>query len=226
MTGAVVMGIVIVAATLYWLLVTSEGVYLGSKAVIALYDRSAEVYDRIKGVMPHEDARHLALPMLDALQGVTAPLILDVATGTARLPLAMLRQLEFAGKVVGLDLSARMLAVARRRTRQHPDQVALVRQDASKLPFASGSFDAVTSLEAFEFLSDQRAALAEMIRVLRPGGTFMLTNRIGTDALFLPGRSFRPTQLEESLRRSGLVNVETRRWQVDYDLLQGAKPHS
>lgn len=221
---ALAAAVVCTGALAYWLLVTSEGVYLGRRVVIALYDRYAAMYDEIKGVMPHEDAHHLALPLLESVRDCTDPLVLDVATGTARLPLALLRQWEFAGKVIGLDLSAGMLSVARRRTLRQQDRIGLVRQDATILPFASRRFGAVTCLEAFEFLPDQRRALGEMVRVLKPGGMLLLTNRIGVDAWFLPGRSLTSARMEEILRALGLVDVGTRRWQVHYDLVQGVKP--
>ncbi len=52
----------------------------------------------------------------------------------------------------------------------------------------------------------------------------LLTNRIGVDAWFLPGRSLTSARMEEILRALGLVDVGTRRWQVHYDLVQGVKP--
>jgi ubiquinone/menaquinone biosynthesis C-methylase UbiE len=215
--------VAVAAAVAYWLIVSSEGVYLGSRVVVTLYDWNADVYDDVKGVMPAEDAFHLSLPLTKRLAGIRRPLVLDVATGTARLPLALLRLLEFDGQVVGLDLSSRMLEVAQRRTASNRDRVGLVRQTATFLPFGPATFDAVTCLEAFEFLPKQRAALKEMVRVLRPGGVLLTTNRIGFDALLLPGRAYGRCKMEELLREAGVTHVETRRWQVHYDLIEGLK---
>lgn len=108
----VVAALVIVAAVIYWLFVIAEGAYFGPKIVILLYDWSAKSYDRIKDVSPVDEAERLALPLLGQLGGTIHPLVLDVATGTGRLPLALLRQPDFAGRVIGTDLSARMLAEA------------------------------------------------------------------------------------------------------------------
>jgi len=240
--AALLLAIVVAGGITYWLLILSEGAYLGNPVVVALYDWSAAKYDAIKGVMAHEDGIHLARPILEALptatspswrdpvaagtssSGETAPLFLDVATGTGRLPLALLRQFAFRGRIVGLDASRRMLAIAQSKTRTHCADVAWIREDAMALPFRRDTFHAVTCIEALEFLPSPVRALQEMVRVLRPGGQLMLSNRVGVDALFLPGRAYRPRALEEKLRALGLVHVRTRRWQTHYDLIDAQKP--
>lgn len=216
--------LLLAAALAYWLLVLTEGAYLGKRVVIALYDWGASSYDRVKNVHPSDDAAFLAQPLLAALKGTQSPLVLDVATGTGRLPLALLRQWDYRGRVVGLDLSQRMLDIARRRTYAQRHRVGLVAQDAMALPFANDRFDAVTCIEALEFLPEPQEALAEMARVLKCGGDLLISNRAGTDALFFPGRACRPRTLEDKLRTLGLVGVQTRRWQVHYDLVQAHKP--
>jgi SAM-dependent methyltransferase len=234
--------IMVAAAIVYWLLVLSEGAYLGKQVVVALYDWSAARYDAIKGVLAHEDGIHLARPLLEALPGGPAPrpmdsvaaawstdgestpLVLDVATGTGRLPLALLRQFDFHGRIVGLELSRRMLAIAQAKTRTYCQRVAWLREDAMSLPFRESSFHAVTCVEALEFLPSPGKALTEMVRVLRPGGRLLLSNRVGIDALFLPGRAYRPRVLEQKLIAVGLTQVRTRRWQTHYDLIEALKP--
>jgi SAM-dependent methyltransferase len=238
---ALLLTIMAAGGIIFWLLVLSEGAYLGRQVVVALYDWSAARYDAIKGVLAHEDGIHLARPLLEALQtapspcpidpgegeridsGETAPLLLDVATGTGRVPLALLRQFDFHGRIVGLDPSRRMLALAQSKTRIHCQKVAWIREDAMTLPFRGSSFHAVTCVEALEFLPSPGKALAEMVRVLRPGGRLLLSNRVGIDALFLPGRAYRPRDLEEKLRGLGLTDVRTRRWQTHYDLVHACK---
>jgi ubiquinone/menaquinone biosynthesis C-methylase UbiE len=216
--------LLLVGAVLYWLLVLTEGAYLGKRVVAALYDWGAASYDRIKNVQPSDDAVFLARPLLSALKGLQVPLVLDVATGTGRLPLALLRQWGFEGRVVGLDLSERMLAMARCRSCDQRHRLGLIRQDAMVLPFADNSFHAVTCIEALEFLPRPLKALEEMVRVLRPGGQLLISNRVGTDALFLPGRAYTLRVLEERMRVLGLGEVRQRAWQVHYDLLQAHKP--
>jgi ubiquinone/menaquinone biosynthesis C-methylase UbiE len=204
---------------LYWLLVLTEGTYLGPRVVTRLYDWGAPTYDRIKDFDAVDDARALAIPLVRALRGVGKPLVLDVATGTGRLPLSLLRNLEFEGSIVGLDISFRMLEEARRKGARYEDRLAWLWKDGLALPFEAGSFDAVSCLEALEFMPDPAKAVQEMARVLRPGGTMLLSNRIGWDALLMPGRAFSKERLRNLLGDLGLDSVQIVEWQSYYDLI-------
>jgi SAM-dependent methyltransferase len=146
-----------------------------------------------------------------------------VATGTGRLPRALLRQPDFDGWVIGLDLSRRMLVQAVRRTAQFADRLAYIWQDARRLPFDDNTFDAVTCLEALEFTPDPHAVLVELVRVLRPGGVLLVTNRVGRDAKLLPGRVFPPDEFQHVLDVLPFEQVRVRAWQVDYDLAWAVK---
>ena len=149
--------------------------------------------------------------------------VLDVGTGTGRLPRALLFQPRFHGHVVGLDLSRRMLAHAAHYTRPYADRVTLIWQDARFLPFPDNTFDAVTSLEMLEFTPDPRGVLAEMVRVLRPGGILLVTNRVGREATLLPGRAFSRDRFYALLEELPLENIQVQLWQVDYDLVWARK---
>jgi ubiquinone/menaquinone biosynthesis C-methylase UbiE len=212
------LGLFLLGVILYWQFIIAEGTYLGPRIVALMYDLSARVYERIKRFSASEEQWFLGLPLGRALELVPAPLVLDVATGTGRLPRALLRQPPFEGRVIGLDLSRRMLCEAVRRTAQFADRLTFIWQDASELPFKDGVFDAVTCLEALEFVPDPRHLLDELIRVLRPGGVLLVTNRIGPDARFLPGRAFPPTRFEQMLAELPLEQIVTKTWQVDYSL--------
>lgn len=208
----------------YWTIVITEGAYFGRRLVAYLYDRGAETYDDVKEFDPVEDGWFLGLPMARNLEGVRHPLVLDVATGTGRMALSLLRQLTFDGQVIGLDVSWPMLEIARRKTQQYTGRVTLVWKDATQLPFADESFDAVTCTEALEFLPASRVTLAEMVRVLRPGGSFLVTNRIGWERYLMPGRAFKPEKLEAMLVDLDLKQVWTKPWQTYYDLIWARKP--
>jgi len=212
-------GLIALGAVGYWLLALSEGVYLGPRIVIWLYDRAAPRYDRIKNADPLDDRRYLARPLLLALDGVREPRILDVATGTGRLPVALRAEEGFAGQVIGLDSSTGMLAQAHRKLEGGPANRALVRADAGCLPFAEATFDAVTCLEALEFTRRPNETLREMARVLKPGGVLLTSCRVGRDAWYFPGRPCGRGRVEALLCRMGLEGVETERWQVYYDLV-------
>lgn len=218
-----VVGLLFLAAALYWAFVITEGAYLGARIVAWTYDLTARRYDAIKRFRLEDDIWLLAGPMVAALRGVSAPLVLDVATGTGRMPLALFAQGRFHGYVVGLDLSARMLDQAEHKLAPHAGHYALLRHDAQELPFPDGTFDAVSCLEALEFTPSPEQVLREMARVLRPGGVFLVTNRINWESKLMPGKAFADDQLRAILGAIGLVHIEIRPWQVYYDLVWARK---
>lgn len=213
----VLLVIVGVAVLAYWQLVIAEGSYLGARFVAWTYDLVARRYDATKQFVPRDESWFIAGPLLKSLQGVEFPLVLDVATGTGRLPQDLFRD-RFQGQLVGLDLSRGMLRQANKKLRVYGDRVCLVWQDASQLPFGDGQFDAVTCLESLEFMPQPLEVLAEMVRVLAPGGTLLLTNRVGREAHLLPGRAISRPEFQRTLDSLPLCDVDIRRWQVQYDL--------
>ena len=202
----------------YWELVIAEGAHLGPSVVVWLYDLTARRYDRIKQFDLKVEAETLGLPLALALAEMEAPRVLDVAAGTGRVARALLRQPLFDGRLTQADLSARMLAEGRRVCAAWPDRLDWVRAPAGRLPFAAGAFDAVTCLEALEFLPDASAALGECVRVLRPGGLLLVTNRIGPDAWLLPGKTLSPAAFRRQLAALPLEAIDVQAWQVAYDL--------
>lgn len=96
--------------------------------------------------------------------------VLDVACGTGVVARAVADRLGGRGRVTGLDLNASMLAVARRLR----PEIDWHEGDVGAMPFADASFDVVLSQAALMFFPDRVAALREMGRVLRPGGTLVV----------------------------------------------------
>ena len=94
--------------------------------------------------------------------------ILDLATGSGDLAITLQRACP-AAQVVGADFCRPMLAVARRKGVEH-----LVAADGLQLPFAGGTFDAVTIAFGLRNMASWPAALAEMRRILRPGGHVLI----------------------------------------------------
>ena len=90
--------------------------------------------------------------------------VLDVATGTGLVAAELLRR---GFKVTGVDLSPEMLAVAHRR---FGDEVQLINASAEALPLDSESFDHLTVAYPLRYVADPGATLAELARVVRPGG--------------------------------------------------------
>ena len=214
----------VAAALLYWLLIITEGTYLGTRVVVWLYDLYARRYDRAKNLSYVFEARFIGLPLVQALSPLPVPRILDVASGTGRVPMALQRAGGAGGLVVGADRSRRMLAEARAATPDPGQSVAYLCADAAALPFGANTFDAVTCLESLEFMASGRAVLAEMVRVLKPGGLLLLSNRVGSDALLFPGRLCRRGCLERVLGEMELRDITGERWQVHYDLVWASKP--
>lgn len=97
--------------------------------------------------------------------------VLDVGTGTAQIPIELCRQ-RGGAQVVGIDAAAEMLAVGQRNLEAAGliTRLALRRCDAKALPFAAGDFGAVISNSIVHHIPAPAAVLAEMVRVLRPGG--------------------------------------------------------
>jgi ubiquinone/menaquinone biosynthesis C-methylase UbiE len=217
------LGILLLALFLYWAFVTTEGAYLGARVVAWTYDLTARRYDHIKKFNRREDVWFLAQPMLLALNGVDCPLILDVATGTGRLPDALFQHPHFDGTIIGLDLAHKMLQEAQAKLHLHRDRYPLIHHNAQHLPFLDESFDAVACLEALEFMPAPQRVLGEMARVLRPGGVLLITNRVNWEAKLMPGKAFTEDELRKALQRERIAQVEFRPWQVYYDLIWARK---
>lgn len=216
--------LMLIGAAVWWLLITTEGVYLGRRVVVWLYDVYATRYDQIKQFDPEWEAETLSTPLIAALTDVPAPLILDVATGTGRLPALLYADPTFSGHVVGVDASRLMLKQAAGKLAG--TATALVRAAAGDLPFPDATFDAVTCLEALEFTPNAARTLSEIVRVARPGAVILITNRRGR-RWDMPGRLRSREAMTHTLRdQLGLENVTPLTWQVDYDLIWAWKPRS
>ena len=210
-------GLLCLAGVAYWHLVLAEGAYLGPRVVRLLYDWSARYYDRLKGYQKPLEDLTLGIPFAARVGDDPAAWVLDVAVGTGRMPMSLFRQPAFRGRLVGIDISAPMLRRAARNLAAYRDRLALLRYDASRLPFDDGAFDAVSCIEALEFFPEPMGALREMVRVLKPGGALLFTNRIGYQARFLPGRTLPRQGVMERLSGLPLREVEVRSWEIDYD---------
>jgi ubiquinone/menaquinone biosynthesis C-methylase UbiE len=223
--AAVIVGLTLLAGLIWWLFIGTEGVYLGRRIVIWLYDVYASHYDRIKQFNPNQESLYLARPILDRIPHVRAPLVLDVATGTGRLPLVLLEQPGFQGRIVAVDLSREMLTIAADKLKAHHRRVSLLHNPAEKLPFPDNTFDLVTCLETLELTVNPRVILRELVRVLRPGGLLTITKRSGARARLFPGKMTAADQLEHMLRDElGLRRVEFYAWQTEYKLVWALKP--
>jgi ubiquinone/menaquinone biosynthesis C-methylase UbiE len=97
--------------------------------------------------------------------------ILDLGTGTAQIPIELCRQAPHA-QVVAVDLADHMLALGRANVHAagFQEHIRLERCDAKQLAYPAASFAAVISNSIVHHIPEPRRVLAEMVRVLRPGG--------------------------------------------------------
>ena len=147
-----------------------------ARYVAEMFGRISKRYDMLNTVMTggrHHAWRRLAAK--SAVAGGLNGLALDLATGTGDFALELARHPNISG-VVGLDFAPEMLALAaeksnRRKIRQ---ELFFALGDAHALPFASEAFICVTVGFGVRNFVDVPAALAEMVRVLQPGGRVVI----------------------------------------------------
>jgi demethylmenaquinone methyltransferase/2-methoxy-6-polyprenyl-1,4-benzoquinol methylase len=135
-----------------------------------MFDRIADRYDLMNSVMTagmHHRWRERAADLARIGLGGAA---LDVCCGTGDLALELARRAGPDGRVVGLDFSAPMLALAEAKSRDAGAAVTWVQGNALELPYGDGEFDAATVGFGARNVVDLEGGIAEMARVVRPGG--------------------------------------------------------
>jgi phosphatidylethanolamine/phosphatidyl-N-methylethanolamine N-methyltransferase len=143
---------------------------LDAEAVRTAYRRQAASYDSVFGRVSHR-ARLRAIDAVNALPGRE---VLEVGVGTG----LALPHYAAGKRVTGIDLSADMLARARQRVEQlHLSHVvALLEQDAESTGFGDARFDIAAVMFVASVVPNPRRLLAELKRVVRPGGTILFVN--------------------------------------------------
>ena len=147
--------------------------------------------------------------------------VLDVACGPANFSRAFARAAGEDGLVVGIDASPTMLARGVEDTRKAGiENLALIRGDATALPFADSSFDCACCFAALHLFADPFDALDEMRRVLAPGGRIAIMTSIRRPVTVRPMkpvverlsgmRVFEPDQITEALADRGFEGVRRR----------------
>ena len=138
--------------------------------IAAMFDAIAGRYDLLNHLLSAGLDRWWRARAVRALRLTGSETVLDLCTGTADLAIALSRRR--AARVVGIDFAARMLEHAARKlgARGAAGRVALVRGDAMCVPLPAGSVDAATVAFGIRNVEDPRRTLAELHRVVRPGG--------------------------------------------------------
>jgi ubiquinone/menaquinone biosynthesis C-methylase UbiE len=151
--------------------------------------------------------------------------VLEIGCGAGRALELVARQTP-SGRVVGVDLSPTMVREARRRNAGaiRAGIVTVERGDVSHLPFADDQFDKVFSIHSVYFWPDRARALAELRRVLRPGGVLVSTVTTGKNEFDPSGsdwfQSFLNDQLLPEMAQAGFGGVsleegpDSRGWRI------------
>lgn len=139
--------------------------------VRTMFDRIACRYDLLNHVLSMSVDRLWRRRTVRLVAARAPHRVLDVATGTGDLALALARALPEA-RITGLDLSEGMLAAARGKVaaRGLSGRIELVQGDAERLVWSDATFDAVTVAFGVRNFGDLERGLSELARVLRPGG--------------------------------------------------------
>lgn len=133
--------------------------------------------------------------------------LLDIGCGGGQL-LKEISKTVTHGKLYGVDHSEEMVRMALKKNRRN-DKVAIKRASVSKLPFKDDEFNVVTAFETIQFWPDFKVDLKEVLRMLKPKGTFLIANRYPeensnwSDMLTFKNKQ----EYIEALEKAGFVNI-------------------
>ncbi len=145
-----------------------------AQRVRGVFDSVAPKYDLMNDVLSfglHRAWKSYAVALADVQPGDR---VLDVAGGTGDLAMAFAARVGDSGRVVLTDINEAMLRAGRDRLLDIGLAMSTAACDAEHLPFATGSFDLVSVAFGLRNMTHKEAALAEMARVLRPGGRLLV----------------------------------------------------
>jgi ubiquinone/menaquinone biosynthesis C-methylase UbiE len=150
--------------------------------------------------------------------------VLDVATGRGAILIPVAEQVGSVGRVVGIDLAEAMIEAARHDMAARGVQAELQVMDAERLEFADASFDRVLCGFGLMFFPHLQTALAEMRRVLKPGGRLgastwrvsqaddlaAVLDELGVGGIRPPGWITAPAELEHVLAEADFADIDVR----------------
>jgi demethylmenaquinone methyltransferase/2-methoxy-6-polyprenyl-1,4-benzoquinol methylase len=136
---------------------------------LSLFQNLPARYDALSAALSFWQDPRWRRALVDIAAPCAGERVLDVATGTGMVAAEILARCDGCA-VVAIDQSEEMLAAARARFAGYAGRVELLRGEAEALPFGDGSFDALTVTYLLRYVDDPRATIAELARVLRPGG--------------------------------------------------------
>jgi demethylmenaquinone methyltransferase/2-methoxy-6-polyprenyl-1,4-benzoquinol methylase len=160
--------------------------------IAGMFDAIAERYDFLNHLLSAGTDRRWRRAAIRSLALTGRERVLDLCTGTADLAIAARTATPPAARVIGLDFARAMLRVGQEKLRRGrlTGAVTLVRGDATRIPLAAESVDAITIGFGIRNVEDTPGACREMHRVLRPGGRvaileFAIPTTPGVRAVYL-----------------------------------------
>jgi demethylmenaquinone methyltransferase / 2-methoxy-6-polyprenyl-1,4-benzoquinol methylase len=148
---------------------------LGKKEQVAqMFDTISGNYDNLNRVISFGIDVKWRKKVLKIVSDSKPKIILDIATGTGDLAILMAR--SNAEKIIGLDISAGMLEVGRKKVEEKKlsDRIELVLGDSENMPFEDNYFDAITVGFGVRNFENLEKGFAEILRVLKPDGVFVI----------------------------------------------------
>jgi demethylmenaquinone methyltransferase/2-methoxy-6-polyprenyl-1,4-benzoquinol methylase len=148
---------------------------LGKKEQVAqMFDTISGNYDGLNRVISFGIDIKWRKKVLQLVADKNPKTVLDIATGTG--DLAILMTETSAEKIIGLDISAGMLEVGRNKikAKKLSDKIEMILGDSENMPFENDTFDAITVAFGVRNFENLEKGLAEILRVLKPNGIFVI----------------------------------------------------
>ena len=154
-----------------------------------------EVIEGLEAIYKTDDMVQRRRGCIDALQLQPGERVIDIGAGPGFVAYEMGQLVGSDGEVFGVDNNETMVQLARERCADQP-WVSFETADAIQLPAPDATFDVAISIQVFEYVPDVDAALAEMYRVLRPGGRGLI---VASDWDSIIWNSSAPKRMEKVL---------------------------
>ncbi len=144
------------------------------KQVEQMFDNISPKYDLLNRILSGGIDIQWRKDVIKMVQAAKPNTILDIATGTGDLAIMMAK--NTSAQITGLDLSAGMLEVGRKKVEAEglTNRVTMIQGDSENLPFEDNTFDCITVSFGVRNFENLEKGLAEIYRILKPGGTFII----------------------------------------------------
>jgi demethylmenaquinone methyltransferase/2-methoxy-6-polyprenyl-1,4-benzoquinol methylase len=163
---------------------TSPRIDKSASRIAGMFDAIAPRYDLLNGLLSAGFDRRWRAKAIRTLGLTGSETVLDLCTGTAAVAIAAATASPPARHVIGIDFAMQMLRLGAQKVAQHglASRISVMQGDATCLPVASASVDAVTVAFGIRNVEHPELTFADVFRVLKPGGRFAILE-FGTPTL-------------------------------------------